>query len=86
MDILAKCVIFINTPAENGSVENVVPWNFLKNLIYTIWNSFHGGASRGVCLGGGGGGKLAKCLAEHCASPEKVAQREGGGGGASVVP
>ena len=27
----------------------------------------------------GGGGKMAKCLVEHCASPEKDAQRGGGG-------
>ena len=31
----------------------------------------------------GGGGKMAKFLAEHCASPEKGAQRGGGGGGIS---
>ena len=27
------------------SVNFVQPWNFLKNLIATIWDSFHGGAS-----------------------------------------
>ena len=36
-------------------------------------------------LGGGGGGegrgKISKCLADHCASPEKGAQRGRGGGG-----
>ena len=39
------------------------------------------GAAPGCLLGGGGGGgKMAKFLAEHCASPEKGAQRGGGGG------
>ena len=36
-DILVKSVIFDNTPAGNG-------YRFLKNLISTIWDTFHGGA------------------------------------------
>ena len=37
---------FDNTPAEKWfGLRIFVPWNFLKNLISTIWDSFHGGAS-----------------------------------------
>ena len=45
-DILVKSAIFDNTPAEKWfGLRILVPWNFLKNLISTIWDSFHGGAS-----------------------------------------
>ena len=43
---LAKSVIFGNTPEEKWfGPKIVVPWNFLKNRISTVWDSFHGGAS-----------------------------------------
>ena len=42
-----------------------------------------GGAMQGVCLGGQNA-KISKFLAEHCASPEKVAQRRGRGGGGGL--
>ena len=39
------------------------------------------GAALGYLLRGGGGGvEMAKCLTEHCPSPEKGAQWVGGGG------
>ena len=45
-DILVKSAIFDNTPSEKGfGPRIVVPSNFLENLISTIWDSFHGGAS-----------------------------------------
>ena len=45
-DILAKSAIFDNTPVEKWFDPRIfVPWSFLKNLIPTIWDSFHGGAS-----------------------------------------
>ena len=45
-DILAKCAIFDNTPADEWFGPKVfVPWDFLKNIISTIWDSFHGGES-----------------------------------------
>ena len=43
---MAKSAIFGNTPAGKWfGPRIVVPWNFLKNLISTIWDSFHVGAS-----------------------------------------
>ena len=43
-DISVKIVIFDSTPAEQSfGPRIVVPWNFLKNLISTIWDSVHGG-------------------------------------------
>ena len=48
MDILVKSVIFDNTPAEKWfGPRFFVPWNFLKNLISTIWESFHYGVTDG---------------------------------------
>ena len=45
-DILIKSAIFDNTPAKKWFGPRIcVPWNFLKNLIPTIWDSFHDGAS-----------------------------------------
>ena len=46
-DILAKSAIFDHTPVEKwfGPRIFVQSGNFLKNLISTIWDSFHGGAS-----------------------------------------
>ena len=35
---------------------------------------------------GGGGGKMAKFIAEHCASPDKVAWGGGGRGGGRTTP
>ena len=41
-DILAKSTIFDHTPVEKWFGPRIfVPWNFLKNLISTIWDSFH---------------------------------------------
>ena len=41
MDILVKSAIFYNTPAEKWfGLRIFVPWNFLKNLISSIWDSF----------------------------------------------
>ena len=46
MDILVKSAILNNTPVEKWfGPRFFVPWNFLNNLISTIWDSFHGGAS-----------------------------------------
>ena len=45
-DILAKSVILGNAPAEKWfGLRFVVPWDFLKNLFSTSWDSFHGGAN-----------------------------------------
>ena len=45
-DILAKKAIFDNTPAYKWFGPRIcAPCNFLKNLIFTIWDSFHGGES-----------------------------------------
>ena len=51
MDILAKSAIFDHTRAEKWLGPRMfVPWNFLTNLISTIWDSFHGGASHSYDL------------------------------------
>ena len=45
-DIVAKSAIFDHIPAGKWFSSRIcVPWNFLKNLISTIWDSFSGGAS-----------------------------------------
>ena len=45
-DILAKSAIFDNTPAEKWFGPSIfASWNFLKDPISTLWDSFHGGES-----------------------------------------
>ena len=45
-DISVKSAIFDNIPAGKWfGPRFCVPSNFLKNLISTTWDSFHGGAS-----------------------------------------
>ena len=45
-DIFAKRAIFDNTPADKWfNLRIFVPWNFLKYLISTVWDSFHGSES-----------------------------------------
>ena len=71
-------------PGSRGATSNWV--QRLYETVYTVLSylssqiTLYQGRRQGVCLGGGG--KMAKCLAEHCASPEKGAHCSGGGGGA----